>query len=512
MTETSEYKKYDITKHTFDPKGKVYIGIPRERMYIPEFVDNRDSLVAFTTKADQCAGYFQASGHRVDRNRDRICFEFMKLKTKPEWLLMIDSDMIHPEELAIRLTAWQVPIVGGLYFHRGKTHDPFAFTKSKIALGSDMFQRERQQWLPKRDEVWDFLKEHGVPDRDGPIIIGNPGEIGLHEVDAVATGAMLIHRSVLEHMPTPWFEYRKEAHSEDLIFCDEAKYWYDIPVYCDFSTISGHMAWQAMGHTQFRQMYVARGVNLSLYTINEISSLVSEHFEMDVHQAKEEIGAGNAHMVGSYWRSKNPTTDAEVREFYKDPHTGWLYLIELIHWNVTNVFAQFKQQLLGLREGMKVLELGSGIGSMSIQLAIQGCEVISSEVNKTLRDFSKFRWDVLQNQLGSRLGTIKFVSDAWKKTENGTLDAIVATDVIEHLPKEDAKKFVEHVGRLLKPGGQFHYHANWFQQDLYPMHFDYEDDWSGWLAENGLIETSSVHAFKSHKPKSIHPKLEVKSE
>lgn len=511
MTETSEHKKYDISEHTFDPHAKVYIGIPRERMYIPEFVDNRDRIVAYTAKAGQGAGHYQSSGHRVDRNRDRICFEFLRNKDKPEWLLMIDSDMIHPEELAIRLTAWQVPIVGGLYFHRGKTHDPFAFAKAEIALGSDIFQRERQQWSPMRDEVWDFLKEHNIPERDGAMVIGDPGEVGLYEVDAVATGAMLIHRSVLEHMPPPWFEYRKEAHSEDLIFCDEAKFWYDIPVYCDFSTMSGHMAWQAMGHTQFRQMYIARGVNLSLYSLNEAAALVSEHFDIEIKQALEEIEDGNAHMVGTYWRSKNPKTGSEVRDFYKDSHTGWLYLIELIHWNVSSVFGRFKAQLLGLREGMKVLELGSGIGSIAIQLAIQGCEVTASDVNKTLRDFSKFRWDIIQNQLSSRIGTIKFVADGWKKTEDGTLDAVVAMDVIEHLPKADAMQFVEHVGRLLKPGGNFHYHANWFQQDLYPMHFNYEDDWSGWLAENGLIETSTIHAFKSQSSQPKHPKSEVKS-
>ena len=363
-------KKYKVSDHVINPEGQIYLGIPRERIYIPKFVDNRDSILANIHGAGRGkAGYFQAEGHRVDRNRDRICFEFMRHKMKPEWLLMIDTDMEHPVEIGIRLTAWGKPIVGGLYFHRGDSHDPFAFKKSIFGLGSDIFGRERQQWLPMRDEVYEFLQENRVPLHDGSVIIGDPATIGLTDCDAVATGAMLIHRSVLEHMDRPWFEYRAGGHSEDLIFCDEAKFDYGIPILCDFSTMSGHYAWQPMGQAQFQTMYLGRGINLSLYTLPEMAKLFGSYFDLKEEIAREELKQGNAHMVGSYWKSKNPKKVDEVREFYADPHTGYLYVKELIHWNASQVFDHFKKELMFAR-GLEVLEIGAGIGSMSIQLAV----------------------------------------------------------------------------------------------------------------------------------------------
>ena len=52
--------------------GKIYLGIPRERFYFPEFVDNRDKVLRSLHEGGLSCGYYQASGHRVDRNRDRI--------------------------------------------------------------------------------------------------------------------------------------------------------------------------------------------------------------------------------------------------------------------------------------------------------------------------------------------------------------------------------------------------------------------------------------------------------
>src|SRR5512141_2361543 len=100
--------------------GSIYVGIPRERIYMPQFVDNRDTLLTTLADAGRACGYWQAEGHRVDRNRDGIVEAFMALEKKPEWLLMLDTDMEHPPEAPLRLAEWKVPIVGALYFHRGQ--------------------------------------------------------------------------------------------------------------------------------------------------------------------------------------------------------------------------------------------------------------------------------------------------------------------------------------------------------------------------------------------------------
>lgn len=487
-------KKYDISKHEFNGKtGKIYIGIPRERFYIPRFVDNRDLILAENHQAERGSGYFQAEGHRVDHNRDRICLEF--LKTNNEWLLMLDSDMTFPSDVGIRLATWNKPIVGGLYFHRGESHDPFLFKRDKMAVGNDLFGRERRQWLPMRDEVYEFLKEMQVPPRDGAVAIGEPGEVGLIEVDAVATGSMLIHRSVLETMEPPWFEYISGGQSEDLVFCDRAKFDYGIPIYCDMSTIAGHMVMQPMGYAQFMTMYEGRGVNLSLYTLPEIANWYAEYFDMEVESALPELQDGNAHMVSTYWNTKKPETDEEIREFYADEYTGRLYVNELIHWNASTVFDKFKKMLMPFRN-VEALELGSGIGSMSIQLALQHCNVDSYEINDVVRGFAELRWEKLLEILGHHKGEILFAKDGWKDMPDESYDLVLAFDVMEHLAKSDAEEFVMNAGRLLRTGGSFMYHNNWHQQDLYPMHFNYEEEWDGWLKSAGLFAKSAIQAIK----------------
>ncbi len=489
---------YKIEDHVINPNGSIFVGMPRERVLIPKFVDNRDAMLANLRDSGRGTGYYQHEGHRVDRNRDHICNHFLK-NTKAEWLLMIDTDMEHPLDLGQRLSAWGKPIVGGLYFHRGQSHDPFVFKQGEVALGSDIFGRKKQQWYPLRDEVYDFLIENKVPNKDGATVIGKPGELGLMECDAVATGAILIHRSVLEHMEAPWFEYRPGGNSEDLVFCMEAKDDYGIPVHCDLSTISGHYNWQPMGQTQFKQMYEGRGINLSLYQGNEIAHILGDFLEITPEKAFEEISGGNAHMVGTYWRSKKPKTAKEVREFYDDPHTGYLYLLELIHWNVSPVFDYFKKQLLPFRN-LRILELGSGIGSMAIQLALQNNTVISSETNDYLRRFCEHRWIDLQDKLNGKVGELTFVGHEWKTMPENEADVIIAFDVIEHLAKSDAKEFVMLAGNILKQGGKLMYHNNWGQQDLYPMHFDYSEDWPKWLKAAGLVETSPISAVKTVNP------------
>jgi hypothetical protein len=62
---------------------------------------------------------------------------------------------------------------------------------------------------------------------------------GLVELTAGGSAGMLIHRSVLEAVDWPWFEYG--FVSEDLMFCDKARK-AGFPIYCDLSTRLGHIS------------------------------------------------------------------------------------------------------------------------------------------------------------------------------------------------------------------------------------------------------------------------------
>jgi len=478
--------------------GLVYVGIPRERVGFWPFIDNRDRIVQRLHELGLDCGYYQHEGHRVDRNRDWICEAFLEHPKKPDWLLMIDTDMEHPITAAERLVRWNKPVVGGLYFHRGKSHDPFVFKKH--GFEKDHWGRDQRVWAPMKDEVYEFLNLNRIPMKDGaltidPPIVGNP----LVECDAVATGCMLLHRSVLESMEPPWFEYEAGGNSEDLTFCDKVLE-HGFPIYCDLSTISGHFNWVPMGQAQFRIRYEQRGIDFSNFSKRGICELISEYWGKEFDEVLETVEAGNAHMVGKLWNEtfgeREDMSQEEVEKFYERDDVGWVYLVELAHWNFSQNFSALRQPLTAYRN-LDVLELGSGIGSVSLQMIIQNCNVVSVEVNKHLRGFIDLRYNKLLEKAIGQMGKLSIVDDAWQeKSEDESFDLVIALDVIEHLQKDTLEKVVKNIGRVLKPGGRFFYHANWYQQDLYPMHFEAPKAWNDMLKDAGMIQVTNMEALK----------------
>lgn len=125
-----------------------------------------------------------------------------------EWVLMLDSDMRFPCELAHRLLVHNRPVVACEYARKSKGTPP----------------------VIKYDAPREDLR-------------------GLVQVQSVATGCLLVHRSVFERLPKPWFAFPLTGHKdalgapdgegpimgEDIYFsrlCNQA----DIPLFVDFET------------------------------------------------------------------------------------------------------------------------------------------------------------------------------------------------------------------------------------------------------------------------------------
>lgn len=490
-------KEYELKP--LNTEGKIYLGIPRERVYIPAFVDNRDQILMSMQKAGRAAGYFQAEGSRIDRNRDRIVDQFLSLPDKPDWLQMLDSDMDHPHDIAMRLSKWGKPIIGGLYFHRGSHHEPFIYSEAEPA--KDNYGRTIKLWKSEKDLVYQFLTENNVPMYDGGIVIDNCKNSPLVECDAIATGMMMIHRSVLETMQKPIFEFRGLGAGEDLQFCWEAKHDYGIPIYCDLSTIAGHYTWVPQGQAQFRSIYLNRGLVFSGYTKRESIEWLSEFLGISEEEATEKIEKGSIVMVSDFWRAKfrefgkKPVSTEEVEAFYKDPYTGQLYLIELLYWNFSQAFYNIKSLFVGLRN-KKVLEIGSGIGSIAIQLAVQDCDVTAAEINPFLVEFSKYRVKKIMPSIVGKIGNIDFVTNEWESAEDDTYDAIVSVDCFEHIHADTLQIMLKNFARVIKPGGDLIYHATFGLQDTYPMHYDHSEMWDTWLLNAGFAPVSPTHAIR----------------
>lgn len=465
-------------------------------MYFPEFVDNRDRVLKSLQLAGLSCGYYQASGHRVDRNRDRIAKVFLEHKDQPEWLLFLDSDMEHIDDIGQRLVRWQKPIVAGLYFYRNEWHDPFVYRNAPPQL--DEYNRMQRVWAPMRDEVYDFITTSGIPRVDRACAINS--ENGLVECDAVATGTMLIHRSVLEAMlPGPWFEYVTGGNSEDMMFCAVAKEKYGFSVFCDLSTISGHFALVSEGYSEFLNIYEQRGIQHTIYTRQDAVDMLAEFYQQPVASMDRWFEHGEQMAFADYWRGLGDEFVKTVpeHEIYTNKDAGNAYVKELLYWNATPEFGALRKRFIPIRNA-NVIEIGAGIGTLSLQLMIQHNNVTAVEINPVLRDFIAFREQKIKDNIETAIGGLRIIGDEWLSPtfSHARYDAAFSIDVFEHMPIEDLRRTIYFLAGIIRPGGRLHYHANWKQQDIFPMHHDHSEVFAKLLINAGFYSLSPFEALR----------------
>lgn len=151
------------------------------------------------------------------------------LKSEHTHLLTLDIDHDHPPDIVERLARWveQDParlVVGALTFKRVPPYSPLFYLR----------HGERDYMTPAR---W---------------------EPGLLRVAACGTGAMLIHRSVFEQLPEPWFGY-DYSHVVDKDGWPGVDMWFSklcerhgIAMYCDTTTESPHLTETVVGEAVYR--------------------------------------------------------------------------------------------------------------------------------------------------------------------------------------------------------------------------------------------------------------------
>ena len=158
--------------HTGEIRTELFLGI----------------LKMMTTKKDNVT-IFAPLNIPHDHNRNVIVKEF--LSTDIEWLIMVDSDVVIPQNLLDLVTKGKPIISGRVVVHKNKANYLMALLEKDGRL------------LP--------LKELNTP----------------QQVDAVGTGCIAIHRSVLEKLEPPYFKfvYDKDGlviYGEDFYFCKKA--------------------------------------------------------------------------------------------------------------------------------------------------------------------------------------------------------------------------------------------------------------------------------------------------
>ena len=144
----------------------------------------------------ECAGLIEVRtcrGTVIHHARNRLIANssLVHPKLEYEYYLCLDSDIGFTVDQLQKLIDHNLPIVSGAYVKNGQ-----------ITGG----------WLEDRTVRWI---------KDGS---------GLHAVDWVGCGFLLIKREVLEKMPAPWFQFIEErrgenyiTYSEDVWFCKKAR-------------------------------------------------------------------------------------------------------------------------------------------------------------------------------------------------------------------------------------------------------------------------------------------------
>lgn len=110
--------------------------------------------------------------------------------------------------------------------------------------------------------------------------------------------------------------------------------------------------------------------------------------------------------------------------------------------------------LVAPRPGEWVLDLGSGRGELCAAMAQAGTRVVGV-------DFSRDAL-AMARETAQRLGTPYALVCARAEAlpvRGESLDAVLATDIVEHLPDADLRAAVRELRRALKPGGRFVVHT-----------------------------------------------------
>lgn len=153
-------------------------------------------------------------GHSLIYTARDMAADYVKSNKDIDAILFLDSDMVPPADLIVKLVEADKPIVGALAFKRTPPHEPCIF-KTCSDKGSTFY--------------YDYPKD-------------------LIEVEGIGMACCLIKREVFD-MPKPWY-FPSPDLGEDLAFCSRARE-HGHSVWCDTRLICGHIASWIVGEQEY---------------------------------------------------------------------------------------------------------------------------------------------------------------------------------------------------------------------------------------------------------------------
>jgi hypothetical protein len=175
----------------------------------------------------------------IDLSRNQMIAKSLELGA--DFLIFLDADMVHPKETLPRLLEHMIVTV------------PDAGAVSVLYH----VKSPKRGYCPVSGMFVDGKGDHPLYISQG---CASPG---LHRVDVIGMGGVIIRREALLKIPKPWFRYQLDPESkeqdlgptitEDMHFCQEMKR-LDIPIYVDNDLRAGHLVTRVVDETTFRPM------------------------------------------------------------------------------------------------------------------------------------------------------------------------------------------------------------------------------------------------------------------
>lgn len=164
--------------------------------------------------------YRSVSGYDCAKARANIADEM--LSRGFDYVLMVDSDVVVPQDALTMLLSWDEPVMLGWYAHQGSFAPPKGAGKTCLCKPSSFHDQYTGEELHALADAGDFK----VPIRGGGM------------------GCALIRRDAFERTRFPWFRFvvYEDGHgvlSEDLYFCQQCRN-AGIGLYADARVACGH--------------------------------------------------------------------------------------------------------------------------------------------------------------------------------------------------------------------------------------------------------------------------------
>jgi len=172
----------------------------------------------------------------ICRNRNDAVLKARK--NGADYMLFLDGDMNHPQEIAYMLMRHQYPICGGVYHHQSPPHLPVLYFENL-----DNPKLYTHNWNYPRDRLF--------------------------SVDMTGLGCLLVDLRVFDDMELPYFGYESTREdglidvSEDVLFCRQAK---------------------KVGHT----IMIDPTVKCTHYALGEVSGMMFDVY-MEKYRTYEEV-------------------------------------------------------------------------------------------------------------------------------------------------------------------------------------------------------------------------------